>query len=566
MSADTDGSKCCYDTNSFVNAVIIGNVNAGKSSLCGRIAYHLGDVSGPTLLEYRKQAQELSRESYYLAWWSDRASIEREKGITIHNHYHCLRFPQNNLTVNITDISGYEYYLKNAIVGCAMNDVAILLIDMNASSYEIKGIQELPNQNYMGSVLQQLLIIKALNIKQIIVVLNKCDLFLNNLVNYKQHVEHIKNTVIGIANKLNLDIKERFYPFIIPISTMNGWNICNNYTKQNAHFLIEHSKICTRMDHKLDGIYDLCSLKTDYSNNISPPKQHTLLNVISNLRLNSGANDSQNGMQALIKRVAINKSHLLLLTCIVIRGTISVRMKIRVHPYDIIVPIYSMQSFKEIIPSAHSGQLICVAIKITDIDTQKLKNVSYNINNINNKFITKYFQRGCLITEYTKTTKKQKCDVDKYGPIEYFEAELDIVYAPHHLKMGYQLSCYSHCTHFRANLMHCFDKTWNDINLMNVNRKDHLKDTNRIYSGETVIVGFNVIDKEIVLMNYDNYPSLGWIVIKDHKSYIVAIGKILYCGNKVTKIEICNAISNIPMIALTKPIIKIIADFAHCGL
>merc|ERR1719356_2093822 len=84
------------NSQSFVNAVIIGNVNAGKSSLCGRIAYHLGDVSGPTLLEYRKQAQELQRESYYLAWWSDRASIEREKGITIHNHFHCWSFPERN--------------------------------------------------------------------------------------------------------------------------------------------------------------------------------------------------------------------------------------------------------------------------------------------------------------------------------------------------------------------------------------------------------------------------------------------------------------------------------------
>jgi len=50
----------------FINAVIIGNVNAGKSSLCGRIAYHLGLVSGKTLLEYRAQAQQQQRESYYL--------------------------------------------------------------------------------------------------------------------------------------------------------------------------------------------------------------------------------------------------------------------------------------------------------------------------------------------------------------------------------------------------------------------------------------------------------------------------------------------------------------------
>merc|ERR1712129_88458 len=131
---------------------------------------------------------------------------------------------------------------------------------------------------------------------------------------------------------------------------------------------------------------------------------------------------------------------------------------------------------------------------------------------------------------------------------------------------GYQLGCYSHCTHFRANLMHCYDKTWNDINLMNIKRNDRdVKDVHRLYSGEKVIVGFNVIDKEIVLMNHDDDPNMGWIVIKDHKSYIVAIGKILYCGKKVTKREICEAIIKIPIV-LTKPIVQIIADFAHCGL
>merc|ERR1712062_603122 len=268
----------------------------------------------------------------------------------------------------------------------------------------------------------------------------------------------------------------------------------------------------------------------------------TLLDVFSNLKLKNTQkqiiSDNLDTMQAVIKRVAINKSHLLLLTCIVIRGTINEKMRIRVHPYDMIVPIYSMQSFKQTIDCASCGQLICVAVKIKDIDNQL--NVSYNINNINNKFITTYFKRGCLITEY-KAKQHQK-----YGPIEYFEAELDIIYAPHCLKMGYQLSCYSHCTHFRANLMHCYNKTWNDINLMNVNKRNHLKDKYQIYSGERVVVGFNVIDKEIVLMNYDDYPNLGWIVIKDH-GYIVAIGRILYCGKKVTKIEIFNAIRKIPM-------------------
>lgn len=545
--------------NTFINAVIIGNVNAGKSSLCGRIAYDLGHVTGGELLEYRKQASELQRESYYLAWWSDRANIEREKGITIHNHFHCWQFPKYNLNVNITDISGYEYYLKNAIVGCALNDYAILLIDIN-EQFDIKGIQQLPNQNYMGSVLQQLLIIKALNINKIIVVLNKCDLFLNNLSNYKNYIKNIKNTIINIANNLKLDLKNKFYPFIIPISTRIGWNICNDYNKQTQHFLMEHLNLCIEMDCKLNEIYKYCSLMRCHQNNIY--KKQTLLDVVSNIRIDDdhkfNNNVNNDTFKAIIKRVSITKNHLLLLYCLIIDGMIEINMKIRVDPYNIIIPIYSIQSFKETINYAFKGQLICIAVKISDINGENL-NIGYNIENINNKFIYKYFQRGSLITD---------CNNKYVGPIEYFEAELDIIYAPYDLKMGYQLSCYSHCTHFRANLIHCFDKTWNDINIMNIKRGNNpnsIKDTTHLYSGEKCIVGFNVIDKQIILMNYDEFQSLGWIVIKDNKSYIVAIGKILYCGKKVTRLQICNAMTQISMNCLTKPIISIIADYAMCG-
>eukprot|EP00483_Globobulimina_turgida_P001406 UN01408 len=136
--------------------------------------------------------------------------------------------------------------------------------------------------------------------------------------------------------------------------------------------------------------------------------------------------------------------------------------------------------------------------------------------------------------------------------------------------MGYQFMCYSHCTHFRANLMHCFDKSWNDIHCMDIKRKKTSlisSDFTHLHSGEKVIVGFDVIDKQIVLMNYNDgsYPHLGWIVIKDNKSYIVAIGKILYCGKKVTKLQIEKAMTQISTVSLTKPIVSIIAEYARCG-
>eukprot|EP01083_Nonionella_stella_P064711 168923_1 len=543
---------------SFINAVLIGNVNAGKSSLCGRIAYHLGMASGTTLLEYRKQAQELQRESYYLAWWSDRTDIERERGITIHNHFHCWRFPETNTVVNITDISGYEYYLKNAIAGCAFNDVAILLIDINPQ-FNMKGIQELPHQHYMGSVLQQLILVKALNIKKIILVLNKCDLFLNHVGHYQSCVENIKHTIVNIANKLAMDIKNLFHPFIIPISTTNGWNI----SQQKDHLLAEHGIKCIKMDTQLDDIYSCCWLN-DYNHHMTRNTPKTLLEVVSQLNtcVTYDNDDAQTSMKASIKRVSITKSHLLLLYCIVIHGRVRSDMTIRVHPCNIALPIYSIQSFKQTIDIAYAGQLICIAVQISDINTQHLANVGYNIDNMNNKFITKYFQRGSLITNIS--------DGGSYGPIEYFECTLDIIYAPYDLKMGYEMLCYSHCTRFRATLMHCFDKSWNNIQCMNIKRNNHdsIKDLYRLYSGEKVTVGFNVVDKQIVLMSNEDCPCLGWIVIKGAKSYIVAIGKILYCGLKVTKAQIYKAMTEISsggMVSLTDPILSIIAEYAKCG-
>ena len=601
-SMELDDDEKQSSPTQYINAVIIGNVNAGKSSLCGRIAYHLGLVSGSTLLEYRAQAQELQRESYYLAWWSDRAIIEREKGITIHNHFHCWSFPERNLAINVTDISGYEYYLKNAIVGCALNQVAILLVDIN-DQFDICGAQELPTQKYMGAVLQQLLIIKAMNIGKILVVLNKCDLFLNHLARYKTLIGNIRDRIVQIATNLALDLR-RFHPFIIPISTMFAWNICDGYTSESEHFLVEHSTKCMQMDESLRDIHQFCALRNPLNGDgkdsafqrVQDERPQTLLDVVSNLRLECPSPvtplrslhhlNRLNPLKATVKRVTVTKKHLLLLYCIVVEGMISVDMRIRVHPYNISMPIYSMQSFKETLSRAFEGQLICIAIKIGDLNAERLENVDYNIDNMNNQYLSKYFRRGSLITECNRDPDAQSIcssitsvisgiggvgggrNVTRYGPIEYFEAELDVVYAPYDLKMGYQLSCFSHCTHFRATLMQCFDKKWNDIECMNVDREgddESILDCYRLCSGEKAVVGFNVIDKNIVLMDYEEYPSLGWIVIKDNKSYIIGIGKILYCGKRVPAGMIEEAIAEIASPSLTPAIIAIIAGYARCG-
>ena len=66
-----------------VNIVVIGHVDAGKSTSTGHLIYKCGGIDKRTLDKYEKEAEEMGRGSFKYAWVLDKLKAERERGITI---------------------------------------------------------------------------------------------------------------------------------------------------------------------------------------------------------------------------------------------------------------------------------------------------------------------------------------------------------------------------------------------------------------------------------------------------------------------------------------------------
>jgi len=77
MTADPKHGK------KHLGIVIVGHVDAGKSTTTGRLLFELGGMSERELDKLRKEAQELGKDSFLFAFFLDRSKEERARGVTI---------------------------------------------------------------------------------------------------------------------------------------------------------------------------------------------------------------------------------------------------------------------------------------------------------------------------------------------------------------------------------------------------------------------------------------------------------------------------------------------------
>jgi translation elongation factor EF-1alpha len=63
--------------------VVVGHVDAGKSTLVGNLLVKSGGVQSRTLSKYERESANIGKSSFYLAWVMDEDESEREHGVTI---------------------------------------------------------------------------------------------------------------------------------------------------------------------------------------------------------------------------------------------------------------------------------------------------------------------------------------------------------------------------------------------------------------------------------------------------------------------------------------------------
>ena len=119
---------------SRLTMVILGHVDAGKSTLMGNVLVQTGMVQKRTVAKYQKQAGEIGKASFALAWIMDEDESERERGVTIDIATKHISTEKHDVT--ILDAPGHADYVPAMITGAGVSDVGILVVSSTRGEFE----------------------------------------------------------------------------------------------------------------------------------------------------------------------------------------------------------------------------------------------------------------------------------------------------------------------------------------------------------------------------------------------------------------------------------------------
>merc|ERR1711939_1036129 len=212
--ADTKPSK---KEKTHVNLVVIGHVDAGKSTSTGHLIYKCGGIDKRTIEKFEKESADAGKSSFKYAWVLDKLKAERERGITI--DITLWKFETEKFHFTIIDAPGHRDFIKNMITGTSQADVAILMIASPPGEFEA-GISK------DGQTREHALLSFTLGVKQMIVCINKMD---DKNTNYSEsRFNEIKTEVKTYLKKVG------YNPDKVPFVPISGW-VGDNMMEKSAN-------------------------------------------------------------------------------------------------------------------------------------------------------------------------------------------------------------------------------------------------------------------------------------------------------------------------------------------
>ncbi|GEM09894.1 hypothetical protein Rt10032_c09g3911 [Rhodotorula toruloides] len=200
-----------------LSLVVIGHVDAGKSTLMGRVLHELGETTDREVANNQRQSEKIGKGSFAYAWTFDAMDEERERGVTIDVAIDSFSTQRRRFT--LIDAPGHRDFVPNMISGAAQADVAILVVDGASGAFE-KGFEG------GGQTREHALLVRSLGVQQIIVAVNKLDAVRWSQVRYKNIFDQLYPflTDIGfVSHKITF----------VPVSATSGENL----TKQTNELL-----------------------------------------------------------------------------------------------------------------------------------------------------------------------------------------------------------------------------------------------------------------------------------------------------------------------------------------
>ena len=188
--------------------ITAGSVDDGKSTLIGRLLFDSKSIMVDHLEALENNSKKRDDGQIDLALLTDGLRAEREQGITIDVAYKYFSTPKRKFI--IADAPGHIQYTRNMVTGASNAELIIILIDAR--------------QGVIEQTKRHAIIASLLNIKHVVVAINKMDLV--------QYSEEVYNNIVEDFEKLAAEIGIS-NPTFIPISALNGDNIVDASTAFN---------------------------------------------------------------------------------------------------------------------------------------------------------------------------------------------------------------------------------------------------------------------------------------------------------------------------------------------
>ena len=193
-----------------VNLVFIGHVDAGKSTLCGHLLLQQHKIDERLVQQYKSEAEENMRGSWWLAYIMDINHEEREKGKTVEVGKACFETPSKRFV--ILDAPGHKRYVPNMIHGVTQADIGVVVVSSRQGEFEA-GFEK------GGQTREHVLLARSKGITCFVVLLTKMD---DPSVNWSyERFCFIKNSLEPFFRE-TCKVSEVYW---VPVSGLSGQNL-----------------------------------------------------------------------------------------------------------------------------------------------------------------------------------------------------------------------------------------------------------------------------------------------------------------------------------------------------